>query len=97
MSEAQVLRRVTLPIAFKRMLPALFERSVELLKGTTLVSTVSFADLMFRANDVVQLTFRPLEVYTTVALVYFVIIFGFSQLATQLETYLARSGESGGH
>ncbi|MBL8587516.1 MAG: amino acid ABC transporter permease [Methylobacteriaceae bacterium] len=97
MSEAQVMRRVVLPIAVKRMLPALFERSVELLKGTTLVSTVSFADLMFRANDVVQLTFRPLEVYTAVALAYFVIIFGFSQLAGLLETRLARSGESGGH
>ena len=97
MSEAQVMRRVVLPIAVKRMLPALFERSVELLKGTTLVSTVSFADLMFRANDVVQLTFRPLEVYTAVALVYFVIIFGFSQIATLVELRLARSGEGGGH
>ncbi len=52
---------------------------------------------MFRANDVVQLTFRPLEVYTAVALIYFTIIFAFSQLATLVEHRLARSGEGGGH
>lgn len=97
MSKAQAMRRVILPIAVKRMMPALFERSVELLKGTTLVSTVALADMMFRANDIVQKTYRPLEVYTVVALVYFVLIFGASRLASLVEARLARSGESGGH
>ena len=94
MSYRQSLRRVVLPQAFKRMIPAFMERSIELLKTTTLVSTVAFADLMFQANDLAQKTFRPLEVYTVVAVMYFFLIFVFSQLSILVEHRLARSGES---
>ena len=70
------------------------ERSIELLKTTTLVSTVAYADLMFQANDLAQKTFRPLEVYTVVAVIYFLLIFTFSQISIAVEHRLARSGES---
>ena len=75
------------------MVPAFAERSIELLKTTTLISTVSYADLMFQANELASKTFRPLEVYTVVALIYFAIIFVFSQLTIRLEFRLARTGE----
>ena len=94
MSYAQSLRRVVLPQAVKRMIPAFMERSIELMKTTTLVSTVAYADLMFQANDLAQKTFRPLEVYTVVAVMYFILIFAFSQLSILVEYRLARSGES---
>ncbi len=89
------MRRIVLPIAVKRMMPAFFERGVELLKATTLVSTVAYADLMFQANHLVQETYRPLEIYTVVALVYFSVIFVFSQIAARVEKHMARSGEAG--
>src|SRR5690349_6810362 len=66
MTQAQAMRRVILPQAVKRMIPAFLERSIELMKTTTLVATVSYADLLFQANEVAQKTFRPLEVFTTV-------------------------------
>ena len=94
MTRNQCLRRIILPQAVKRMIPAFMERSIELLKTTTLVSTVAYTDLMFQANDLAQKTFRPLEVYTVVALMYFVLIFIFSQLTNMVERRLARSGES---
>ena len=94
MSYTQTLRRVILPQAVKRMIPAFMERSIELLKTTTLVSTVAYTDLMFQANDIAQKTFRPLEVYTIVAVMYFVVIFIFSQLSIRVEHWLARSGDS---
>ena len=75
------------------MIPAFVERSIELLKTTTLVSTVAYADLMYQANELAQKTFRPLEVYTVVALIYFVLIFVVSQLSILLERRLAKSGE----
>jgi len=90
---AQSLRRIILPQAVKRMIPAFMERSIELLKTTTLVSTVAYTDLMFQANELAQKTFRPLEVYTIVALIYFVLIFVVSQLSIWVEQRLARSGE----
>lgn len=94
MNHWQSLRRIILPQAVKRMIPAFMERSIELLKTTTLVSTVAYTDLMFQANDLAQKTFRPLEVYTVVAVMYFVVIFIFSQLSIRVEYRLARSGES---
>lgn len=93
MSRNQSLRRVILPQAVKRMIPAFMERSIELLKTTTLVSTIAYTDLMYQANDIAQRTFRPLEVYTVVAVIYFVVIFGFSQMSIMIERRLAKSGE----
>jgi polar amino acid transport system permease protein len=93
MTRQSSLRRIILPQAVKRMIPAFAERSIELLKTTTLISTVSYADLMFQANDLASKTFRPLEVYTVVAVMYFFLILIFSQLTIRLEYRLARSGE----
>jgi len=97
MTYPQSLRRIILPQAIKRMIPAFMERSIELLKTTTLVSTVAYADLMFQANELAQKTFRPLEVYTVVALIYFVLIFVVSQLSILVERRLAKSGEGTVH
>jgi polar amino acid transport system permease protein len=94
MSGGQALRRIILPQAVKRMIPAFMERAIELMKTTTLVATISYADLLFAANEIAQKTFRPLETFTVVALVYFVVIFAFSLLARQVERRLAVSGES---
>jgi polar amino acid transport system permease protein len=52
---------------------------------------------MFQANEVAQKTFRPLEVYTIVALIYFVLIFSVSQLSIVIERHLAKSGEGTVH
>ena len=93
MDHRQTLRRVVLPQAVKRMLPAFLERAIELMKTTTLVATVSYADLLFQANEVAQKTFRPLEVFSVAALIYFAVIFGASQVAQVFERRLAVSGE----
>jgi polar amino acid transport system permease protein len=97
MTQAQAMRRVILPQAVKRMIPAFLERSIELMKTTTLVATVAYADLLFQANEVAQKTFRPLEVFTTVALVYFVVIFAASLVVHRVERRLAVSGETTVH
>jgi len=93
MDRPDCLRRIILPQAVKRMIPAFAERSIELLKTTTLISTVSYADLMFQANELASKTFRPLEVYTVVAMMYFFLILIFSQITILLEYRLARTGE----
>ena len=97
MSHQQQMRRIVLPQAVKRMIPAFLERSIELLKTTTLVSTVAYADLLFQANDLAQKTFRPLEVYTVAALMYFLMIYPISLIVRSIERLLARSGEASAH
>ena len=97
MTHGQALRRIVLPQAVKRMIPAFMERAIELMKTTTLVATIAYADLLFAANEISQKTFRPLETFTVSALIYFVVITAFSLLARQLERRLAVSGESTVH
>ena len=97
MSQSQAMRRVILPQAVKRMIPAFLERSIELMKTTTLVATVSYADLLFQANELAQKTFRPLEVFTVVALIYFTVIFAASLVVHRVERRLAVSGETTVH
>jgi polar amino acid transport system permease protein len=97
MTHRQALRRIILPQAVKRMIPAFMERAIELMKTTTLVATIAYADLLFSANEISQKTFRPLETFTVAALIYFVVITAFSLLARQLERRLAVSGESTVH
>jgi polar amino acid transport system permease protein len=97
MSRRQSLRRIVLPQAVKRMIPAFMERSIELMKTTTLVATIAYADLLYEANAIAQKTYRPLETFTVAALIYFVAIFSFSLGARWLERRLAVSGESTVH
>jgi len=97
MTHGQTLRRIVLPQAVKRMIPAFMERAIELMKTTTLVATISYADLLFAANEIAQKTFRPLEAFTVAALIYFVVIFTVSLAARQIERRLAVSGESTVH
>lgn len=94
MTRAQTLGRVVLPQAVKRMIPAFLERAIELMKTTTLVAAISYADLLYQANAIAQATFRPLEVFTVAAAIYFVILTTLSQLVRLLERRLARSGET---
>ena len=97
LDRGQALRRVILPQAVKRMIPAFLERVIELMKTTTLVATVSYADLLYQANNIAQSTYRPLEVFTVAAGMYFVVIFPASLAVRRLERHLARSGESTAH
>ena len=97
LSRRQTLNRIILPQAVTRMIPAFLERSIELMKTTTLVATIAYADLLYQANAIAQQTYRPLETFTVAALIYFVVIFAFSLLARRLERRLAVGGESTVH
>lgn len=94
MPRPQAMRRIILPQAVKRMIPAFTERAIELMKTTTLVATVSYADLLYQANELAQKTYRPIEVFTATALIYFVVIFGLSLCVQAVERRLAVSGDS---
>ena len=97
MTRPQALRRIVLPQAVTRMIPAFLERSIELMKTTTLVATIAYADLLYQANAIAQKTYRPLETFTVAALLYFIVIFAFSLLARRVERRFAISGDSTVH
>ncbi len=68
------MRFVILPQAIKRILPALGNQLVYMLKMSSLVSVIGMQELTRRANELVVTEYRPLEVYTVLVLEYLVLI-----------------------
>jgi len=91
MRRRQVMRHVILPQAVKRMIPPFMNQSIIQLKNTSLVSTIAVADLLYQGTIITAATYRPLEVYTMVAVIYFLVLFPLTLVAQQVERRLARA------
>jgi polar amino acid transport system permease protein len=74
-----------LPQATRRMMPPFVNQSVLQLKNTSLLSIVAVPDLMYTAQVFVSDTFRPLEIYTTLGIIYLIILYPMQKLAKMLE------------
>ena len=68
------MRYVILPQAIKRILPALGNQLVYMLKMSSLVSVIGMQELTRRANELVVTEYRPLEIYTILVIEYLVVI-----------------------
>ena len=91
MRRNQVMRHVILPQAVKRMIPPFMNQSIIQLKNTSLVSTIAVADLLYQGTIITAATYRPLEVYTMIAIIYFLVLFPLTLAAQQVERRLARA------
>jgi polar amino acid transport system permease protein len=83
-----MMRRVILPQAIRRMVPPFMNQSITQLKNTSLVSTIAVPDLLYQGTLITADTYRPLEVYTAVALIYFVLLFPATRLVQAYEARL---------
>jgi polar amino acid transport system permease protein len=81
----QRLQLVIIPLALRIGLPALVNNYVSLLKNTALVSIIGVVELTFVAQDVIADKFTYLEMYTTIAVVYLVLIFGLTWMLRKIE------------
>jgi polar amino acid transport system permease protein len=88
MSYVLAMRRVVLPQAMRLMVAPFINTFANMLKWTSLASVVAVAEVLHRAENVIQLTFRPMEIYTAVAVLYFVMIFPFTWLSRVVERRL---------
>ena len=66
---------ILVPQALKTILPALGNEFVTVIKESSIVSVIGLADLMFRTNDVIALTFKSLACLAIAALCYFAMTF----------------------
>ena len=82
------MRYVILPQAIKRILPALGNQLVYMLKMSSLVSVIGMQELTRRANELVVTEYRPLEIYTILVLEYLVLILLVSAAVRWLERRL---------
>ena len=90
MTHIQLMRRIILPQAVRRMVPPLVNQSITQLKNTALLYVVAVPDLMYTGSIVTAETFRPLEVYTSVAAMYFIILYPMTLFAKRLEVRVDR-------
>ncbi|MCC7283177.1 MAG: amino acid ABC transporter permease [Acetobacteraceae bacterium] len=84
-----LLRTVILPQAVRRMLPPFTNRLVEVAKMTALASVIAVPELMYEARLMSANTYLPLEVFTVIALMYFVVIWPAMLASALLERRLA--------
>lgn len=68
------MRYVILPQALRRILPALGNQLIYMLKMSSLVSVIGMQELTRKANELVVVEYRPLEIYTILVLEYLVLI-----------------------
>lgn len=85
MTYLQRMRRVILPQAFRRMIPPLMGQTIIQLKNTTLLSVLTIPDLLYQAGYIASFTYRPMEVYTTIGLIFILLLFPLSMISRKFE------------
>jgi polar amino acid transport system permease protein len=94
LSRAQILRKVILPQATIRMLPAFGSILTIAIKDTAIATVIAVPELMHKAETVAGQSYRGVEVYTAVMIVYFLILFPLTRGIDRLYQRVAHLGRS---
>jgi polar amino acid transport system permease protein len=90
------MRFVIFPQALRRALPAIGNQLVIMLKMTSLVSVIGVSEVLRRGNELAVTEYRPLEIYTIVALQYLVLVLIVSAGVRRLERRMGSDERQGG-
>jgi len=85
----QTMGFIVLPQAFRNMLPVLLTQTIILFQDTSLVYVISATDFLGAAAKVANRDYRLVEMYTFVAVVYFIISYSLSLLVKRLQDRIA--------
>ncbi len=85
MRSTQVMLHVVFPQAFKMMIPSLGNQFIISLKDTSILTIIGVGEMVRQGTMLVSASFKPVEIYTAVALIYLVSILGISQVLKLLE------------
>lgn len=88
LSEKQTLKHIILPQAIKKILPALGNEFVVIIKESAIVSVIGLADLMYNADKVTAATYNAFGVYIVAAFIYFILTSVCSKLVSVFERRL---------
>ncbi len=83
------MARVVLPQAFRNMLPVLLTQTIILFQDTSLVYVISATDFFGAAAKIANRDYRLVEMYSFVAVVYFIVCSGLSHLVKRLQERIA--------
>ena len=85
LTHPQAMRFVVLPQAFRRMMPALVNEGITLIKDSSLVSAIGFGELALAARTVAGAYSRYWEPYLAISALYLILTLLLSSLAKRLE------------
>ena len=85
----QTMQLIVLPQAFRNMLPVLLTQTIILFQDTSLVYVLSATDFLGAASKIGQRDGRLVEMYTFVAVVYFLICVSLSYMVKRLQKRIA--------
>jgi polar amino acid transport system permease protein len=91
-SSGKTMQLIVLPQALKIIMPSLGNNLVVLIKDTSLVSTITLAELFMKTQQLVGATFKPFELYFACALIYALLITLVSQVLQWVERHLHLKG-----
>ncbi len=96
LSYLDTMRYVIFPQALRRSLPAIGNQLVITLKMTSLVSVIGVSEVLRRGNELAVTEYRPLEIYTFVAIEYLVLVLIVSSAVRHFERKLGADERLGG-
>ncbi|MBW6397970.1 amino acid ABC transporter permease [Roseomonas sp. HJA6] len=85
-----LMRWVVLPQAVRHVIPPLTNQVMEIVKTTTVASTIAYGELLYSAKVLSDQEFRPIESYTAVGAFFIVLLTLVSLLSSFLERRLRR-------
>ncbi|TAK83231.1 MAG: amino acid ABC transporter permease [Betaproteobacteria bacterium] len=85
----QTMGHIVLPQAFRNMVPVLLTQTIILFQDTSLVYVISATDFLGAASKIANRDYRLVEMYTFVAVVYFIISYALSQVVRRLQDRIA--------
>ncbi len=88
MSRRLLMRRIILPQAIRIVIPAIGNFFVSIFKDSALVSVITMRDLLFSGELLASATFKHFEIFTLVALIYFLISYPTWKLVDVVEARL---------
>lgn len=94
MSQSQVMRKIVLPQAFVRMLPSFGSLLSLAVKDTAIASVIAVPELMRRAEAIAGQKYAPVEAYTVVMILFFLIIFPLTRGVDMLYRRISFLGRS---
>lgn len=84
-SPRDTMRYIVLPQAFRRVLPPLVNEALNLLKNTSLLSSIALVELTRAGQIVAARSYKPFEMYLAIALVYLAMTLVLSFFSSRLE------------
>lgn len=95
LSQLSIVRHIVIPQAMRQQIPTILSLDISMFKDTSLVSALGVGDLTFQGNILSSQTYRPMEIFTGVAIIYFVVAFPLTLITSVIERRLIAASSLG--